>query len=330
MSETPVAGTAGTAALDERVLSIRSLLEAGAHFGHQTRRWNPRMKDYIYGERQGIHILNLDATFELFQEALEFLRDTATAGGKVLFVGTKRQAAPSIESEARRGGQYWVCNRWLGGMLTNFKTVKKSVERFKEVKGVLEDEARAAELSKRDRSRMARESEKLRRSLEGIQEMTRLPDALFIIDVGIETSRFRAMTTRCARSSSTAITSRKRVSRVQRCTRNGCARTEPSQARPRPIANRPRLRAVASSSTSSSPRVAGAVEHTVRAERSAPVGEAAAAVDAAPSVVPTNPGRRPELASRRRPREKTKQRGACTAPPCSRVTIAISTRRGRA
>jgi small subunit ribosomal protein S2 len=186
MSETPVAGTAGTAALDERVLSIRSLLEAGAHFGHQTRRWNPRMKDYIYGERQGIHILNLDATFELFQEALEFLRDTATAGGKVLFVGTKRQAAPSIESEARRGGQYWVCNRWLGGMLTNFKTVKKSVERFKEVKGVLEDEARAAELSKRDRSRMARESEKLRRSLEGIQEMTRLPDALFIIDVGIE------------------------------------------------------------------------------------------------------------------------------------------------
>jgi small subunit ribosomal protein S2 len=184
MSETPAAGTA--AALEQSALSVRSLLEAGAHFGHQTRRWNPRMKDFIYGERQGIHILNLDATFELFQEALEFLRDTAAAGGKVLLVGTKRQAALSIESEARRGGQYWVCNRWLGGMLTNFRTVKKSVERFKELKGVLEDEARAADLSKRDRSRMSREIEKLRRSLEGIQEMTRLPDALFVIDVGME------------------------------------------------------------------------------------------------------------------------------------------------
>ncbi len=182
MSETP----AVAAAPEERVLSVRSLLEAGAHFGHQTRRWNPRMKDYIYGERQGIHILNLDATFELFQEALEFLRDTTAAGGKVLLVGTKRQAAPSIELEARRGGQHWVCNRWLGGMLTNFRTVKKSVERFKELKGILEDEARAAELSKRDRSQMSREVEKLRRSLDGIQDMTRLPEALFIIDVGME------------------------------------------------------------------------------------------------------------------------------------------------
>jgi len=188
MSETPTPGTgAGTAAaLETAPLSLKSLLEAGVHFGHQTRRWNPRMREYIYGERQGIHILNLDHTLELFAESLEFLRDTAAAGGKVLFVGTKRQAAPSIETEARRGGQYWVNNRWLGGMLTNFRTVKKSVERFKELKGILENEEKAAEYSKRDRAHMSREYEKLRRSLEGIQDMSRLPDALFVIDVGLE------------------------------------------------------------------------------------------------------------------------------------------------
>jgi len=188
MSETPATGTGAgmTAALEPTPLSLKSLLEAGVHFGHQTRRWNPRMREYIYGERQGIHILNLDHTLELFSESLEFLRDTAAAGGKVLFVGTKRQAAPSIETEARRGGQYWVNNRWLGGMLTNFRTVKKSVERFKELKGILENEEKAAEYSKRDRAQMSREFEKLRRSLEGIQDMSRLPDALFVIDVGLE------------------------------------------------------------------------------------------------------------------------------------------------
>ncbi|HVP28567.1 MAG TPA: 30S ribosomal protein S2 [Myxococcota bacterium] len=188
MSETPASGAgAGTAAaLDVPTLSLKSLLEAGVHFGHQTRRWNPRMREFIYGERQGIHILNLDMTLELFQESLEFLRDTTAAGGKVLFVGTKRQAAPSIETEARRGGQFWVNNRWLGGMLTNFRTVKKSVERFKDLKGILENEEKAAEFSKRDRAQMTREYEKLRRSLEGIQEMSRLPDALFVIDVGLE------------------------------------------------------------------------------------------------------------------------------------------------
>ena len=187
MSEITPGPQAGAAALvDERSLSLRSLLEAGVHFGHQTRRWNPRMKEYIYGERQGIHILDLDQTLTQFEESLEFLRDTTAAGGKVLMVGTKRQAAPPIQLEAQRSGQYYVNNRWLGGMLTNFRTVKKSVERFKELKAVVEDEAKAAEISKRDRAHMQREVDKYRRSLEGIQEMSRLPDALFVIDVSVE------------------------------------------------------------------------------------------------------------------------------------------------
>jgi small subunit ribosomal protein S2 len=179
-------GAETAAALADSALSVRSLLEAGVHFGHQTRRWNPRMKEFIFGERQGIHIVDLDQTLAHFEDALGFLRDTTAGGGKVLFVGTKRQAAPSIQLEAQRSGQFYVNQRWLGGMLTNYRTVKKSVERFKELKGTLEDEAKANELSKRDRSQIAREVEKLRRSLEGIQEMTRLPDALFVVDVGVE------------------------------------------------------------------------------------------------------------------------------------------------
>jgi len=174
------------AALHSQELTLRGLLEAGAHFGHQTRRWDPRMKPFIFGERNGIHILDLDQSLTLFQEALEFLRDTVAGGGKVLFVGTKRQAQAPIRFEAERSGQFYVNNRWLGGMLTNFRTVRKSVERFKEQRGILENEEKASELSKRDRSHMAREVEKYRRSLEGIQHMGRLPDAMFVIDVSVE------------------------------------------------------------------------------------------------------------------------------------------------
>jgi len=182
----PGAASSTDAALQSQELTLRALLESGAHFGHQTRRWNPRMKEYIFGERNGIHILDLDQTLALFQEALEFLRDTVAGGGKVLFVGTKRQAQAPIHLEAERAGQYYVNNRWLGGMLTNFRTVRKSVERFKEQRGILENEEKAAELSKRDRAYMARDVEKYRRSLEGIQNMGRLPDAMFVIDVGME------------------------------------------------------------------------------------------------------------------------------------------------
>ncbi len=184
-AETGAASGTG-AALHAQELTLQALLESGAHFGHQTRRWDPRMKTYIFGERNGIHILDLDQTLELFQEALEFVRDTVAGGGKILFVGTKRQAQAPIRFEAERGGQFYVNNRWLGGMLTNFRTVKKSVERFKEQRAILENEEKAGELSKRDRSHMAREVEKYRRSLEGIQNMGRLPDAMFVIDVGAE------------------------------------------------------------------------------------------------------------------------------------------------
>ncbi len=141
------AHTASAIQLDQ--LSIRSMLEAGVHFGHQTRRWNPRMRSFIFGERNGIHILDLDQSLPRFQEALDFIRDTAAAGGKVLFVGTKRQAAASVQLEAERAGQYHVSNRWLGGMLTNWKTVKKSIERYKSLLEILGDEEKKSELSKR-------------------------------------------------------------------------------------------------------------------------------------------------------------------------------------
>ena len=167
-------------------LSLRGLLEVGAHFGHQTRRWDPRMRPFIFGERNGIHILNLDATHGRLREALDFLRETVARGGKVLFVATKRQAQDAVASEAHRAGQFYVNNRWLGGMLTNFRTVKRSIERFKEELELLENEEKAAEVSKKERARIARSVSKYRKSLDGIREMTRLPDALFVIDVGAE------------------------------------------------------------------------------------------------------------------------------------------------
>jgi small subunit ribosomal protein S2 len=167
-------------------VTVRALLEAGAHFGHQTGRWDPRMKPFIFGDRNGIHILDLDQTLGRFEEALEFLRETAAAGGKVLFVGTKRQAQAPMELEARRCGQYFVNNRWLGGMLTNFRTVKKSIDRYKQLLALVEDADKVAELSKRELSRVNRQIEKYRKSLDGIREMTRLPEALFVIDVNRE------------------------------------------------------------------------------------------------------------------------------------------------
>ncbi len=167
-------------------LSVRGLLEVGAHFGHQTRRWDPRMRPYIFGDRNGIHILNLDATAARLREALDFLRETVAQGGKVLLVGTKRQAQSAVAGEAQRSGQYYVNNRWLGGMLTNFRTVKRSIEHYKEQLELLENEEKAAKLSKKERARIARSVTKYRKSLDGIRDMGRLPDALFVIDVGCE------------------------------------------------------------------------------------------------------------------------------------------------
>ena len=167
-------------------LSIPTLLQAGVHFGHQTRRWNPRMRDHIFGERNGTHILDLDQTLPMFREALDFLRETTAEGGKVLFVGTKRQAAPWVMAEALRAKQCYVNNRWLGGMLTNWKTVKKSLDRYKEFLGILADEEKKEQLSKKEISRISRQCDKYHKSLEGMREMSRLPDALFVIDVGKE------------------------------------------------------------------------------------------------------------------------------------------------
>ena len=167
-------------------LTVRDLFEAGVHFGHQTRRWNPRMKPFLFGERNGVHIVDLDQTLPRLEAALEFVRRTVSSGGKLLFVGTKRQAQAPIQIEAERAGQYYVNRRWLGGMLTNFKTVRKSIERFKEQLELLADEQRSAELSKKDLAGIQRSVDKYRKSLDGIKEMSRLPDAIFVIDVGCE------------------------------------------------------------------------------------------------------------------------------------------------
>ena len=174
------------ALLHKTELSIRELLEAGVHFGHQTRRWNPRMRTFLFGERNGVHIVDLDQTLPRFKEALEFLREVATAGGKVLFVATKRQAQAPIMLEAQRAGQYYVNNRWLGGMLTNFKTVKKSIDRFKDLLEITADEEKTRAMSKKELSRVNRQIEKYKKSLDGMKEMSRLPDAIFVIDVKME------------------------------------------------------------------------------------------------------------------------------------------------
>ncbi len=173
-------------ALKEQELTIRSLLEAGVHYGHQPGRWNPLMRSYIFGERNGTHIIDLDQTLPLLKDALDFLRETTAAGGKVLFVGTKRQAAGPVMIEAKRAGQYYVNNRWLGGMLTNWKTVKKSIDRYNQYIEILGSEEKKAELSKKELSSMTRQVEKYDKSLEGIRSMDRTPDAIFIIDVGKE------------------------------------------------------------------------------------------------------------------------------------------------
>ncbi len=173
-------------ALAETELSIRSMLESGVHFGHQTRRWDPRMRSYIFGSRNGTHILDLDQTLPMFKAGLDFIRETTAEGGTVLFVGTKRQAATAIMTQAQRAGQYYVNNRWLGGMLTNWKTVKKSIETYKGLLEIQESEEKRSALSKKELARVSRLCEKYRKSLEGIKEMSRLPDVAFLIDVSKE------------------------------------------------------------------------------------------------------------------------------------------------
>ena len=161
-------------------ITMKELLEAGVHFGHQTKRWNPKMKKYIFGKRNGIYIIDLQKTLKLFKEASAFISDLASQGKRILFVGTKRQAQDAILEEANRCGMFYVNNRWLGGTLTNFATVRKSIERLKELEAVLADTDK--ELSKKERAQLDHEREKLQKNLIGIREMDSLPDALFVID----------------------------------------------------------------------------------------------------------------------------------------------------
>ena len=164
-------------------VTMRQMLEAGVHFGHQTRFWNPKMAPYIFGHRSKIHIVNLEKSLPMFQEAQKFVRKVSSNKGTVLFVGTKRAARDIVREEAQRAGMPYVDNRWLGGMLTNFKTVKQSIKRLNDLEASLAEPGR---LSKKETLTVQREVDKLERSLGGIREMGGLPDALFIIDVGYQ------------------------------------------------------------------------------------------------------------------------------------------------
>ena len=161
---------------------MREMLEAGVHFGHQTRFWNPKMAPYIFGHRNKIHIINLEASLPKMQEAIKFVRQLSANGGNVLMVGTKRQSRDILAQEAQRAGVPFVTQRWLGGMLTNFKTVKTSIKRLKDMKAQVE--AGLDHLSKKEQLEIDREIEKLERDIGGIQDMAALPDAIFVVDVG--------------------------------------------------------------------------------------------------------------------------------------------------
>ena len=164
-------------------VTMRQMLEAGVHFGHQTRFWNPKMAPYIFGHRNKIHIINLETTLVMYQAALKFVRQLAANKGTLLFVGTKRQAREIVREEAQRCGAPYVDHRWLGGMLTNFKTVKQSIKRLKEMEQMAQDGS-LERMAKKEALGVQREMDKLLRSLGGIKDLGSLPDALFVIDVG--------------------------------------------------------------------------------------------------------------------------------------------------
>ena len=223
-------------------VSMRDMLEAGVHFGHQTRFWNPKMRPYIFGERNKIHIINLEKSLPLFHDALNFLGRMAANGGTILFVGTKRAAQECITTEAERCGMPYVNRRWLGGMLTNYRTVKQSIKRLKDLETLIE-EGGLDRVSKKEGLSLQRELAKLERGLGGIKDMDGIPDVLFIVDVGYEkiavaeavtlgipslpssirttlptvsTTSFRATTTQFARLSSTSTARRPRFSKAAR------------------------------------------------------------------------------------------------------------------
>lgn len=162
------------------VVTLRQLFEAGVHFGHNTRRWNPKMQPHLFGVRNGVHIIDLEQTVPMMQRALQQLRDVAASGGRVLFVGTKRQAQEKIAEAAKRSGQYYVNHRWLGGMLTNWKTISQSIKRLRDIDDKLTTQAN--KFTKKETLQMTRERDKLERALGGIKDMGGTPDILFVID----------------------------------------------------------------------------------------------------------------------------------------------------
>ena len=162
-------------------IALKDLLEAGVHFGHQTKRWNPKMKAYIFGERNGIYIIDLAKTAKLFRDAEQFAANLAADGRTVLFVGTKRQAQDAIAEEARRCNMFFVNQRWLGGLLTNFSTIQRSLTRLRDLEA-METDGRYETLSKKEIAQLEKEKRKLQKNLEGIRNMARLPDALFVVD----------------------------------------------------------------------------------------------------------------------------------------------------
>jgi len=166
-------------------ITMKELLEAGVHFGHQTRRWNPKMKEYIFGERNGIHIIDLQKTLKMFREAARYVSDQAAAGKGVLFLGTKRQAQDAIAEEAQRCGAFYVNHRWLGGTLTNWATLQKSIKRLKLLKSMAED-GRMTQFSKKEGARLDRELKHLQQNFAGVENMTTLPDIVFVIDPNTE------------------------------------------------------------------------------------------------------------------------------------------------
>ena len=162
-------------------VNMKQMLETGVHFGHQTRRWNPKMRPFIFGARNGIHIIDLQQTVRLFQTAHDFIAESIAKGGKIIFIGTKRQAQEAVKQEASRAGQYFVTNRWMGGMLTNFQTIKRSIDRLKKLETMFED-GTTSKYTKKEVVGMTREVAKLNNTLGGIKDMEKLPSAAFVID----------------------------------------------------------------------------------------------------------------------------------------------------
>ena len=168
------------------VVSMKQLLEAGVHFGHQAKRWNPKMAKYIFTERNGIHVIDLHKSLKKIEEAYEEMRKIAEDGGKVLFVGTKKQAQEAIKEQAERSGMYYVNNRWLGGMLTNFSTIKKRIERMKELERMDAEGILDTDYTKKEAAEFGKELSKLSKNLSGIRDMEKVPDAIYVVDVKME------------------------------------------------------------------------------------------------------------------------------------------------